>query len=99
MKALALLLMALCAGPLIAQESKQKSCVILKRSSAADHAITGIEFYYVEGRYPAGYKFRTNLRGRHARKLEQMGGKMVILESKYAADELSQARKSCEVQQ
>lgn len=97
MKALALLLLVLCASSSIAQESK--SCVILKRSSAADHAITGIEFYYVEGHYPTGYKFRTNLRGRHARKLEKMGGKMVILESKYAADELSQARKSCEVQQ
>lgn len=98
MKALALLLMALCVSASIAQESKPQSCVILKRSSAADHAITGIEFYYVEGHYPNGYKFRTNLRGRHARKLEQMGGRMVILESKYAAEELQQARKSCEVQ-
>lgn len=77
-------------------QDKPQTCVILKRSSAADHAITGIEFYYVEGHYPNGYKFRTNLRGRHARKLEQLGGKMVILESKYTAEELQQARKSCE---
>lgn len=98
MKVLALLLLTPLATLLAAQESAPKPCVILKRSSAADHAITGIEFYFVAGRYPKGYKFRTNLRGRHARQLQKMGGRMAILESRYTADDLAQAQKTCEVQ-
>lgn len=72
-----------------------QTCVILKRASSADHTITGIEFYYVEGQYPTGYAFRTNLRGRHVRKIIKMGGRFVPVESKYSIADLEDARKQC----
>lgn len=71
------------------------SCVILKRASGGEHAWSGIEFYYVEGQYPAGYNFRTNLRGRHVRKLIKMGSKLAIVEPNYTLPQLEQARASC----
>jgi hypothetical protein len=71
------------------------TCVILKRSSGAVHAVQGIEFYYVEGTYPPAFKFMTNLRGRHVRKLVKMGGRMAIVEPNYTAADLEAARKQC----
>jgi hypothetical protein len=71
------------------------TCVILKRSTGAVHAWQGIEFYYVEGSYPPGFNFMTNLRGRHVRKLVKMGGRMAIVEPNYTAADLELARKQC----
>jgi hypothetical protein len=36
-----------------ASESATPTCVILKRASNGDHPFSGIEFYYLEGQYPA----------------------------------------------
>lgn len=71
------------------------TCVILKRASSAVHAIQGIEFFYVEGQYPPGFNFMTNLRGRHVRKLVKLGGRMVIVEDGYTLVDLENARKQC----
>lgn len=70
------------------------TCVILKRSTDAVHAWQGIEFY-VEGSYPPGFSFMTNLRGRHVRKLIKLGGRMAIVEPNYTAADLELARKQC----
>jgi hypothetical protein len=69
--------------------------VILRRASAGDHNWSGIEFYYVSGAFPDGYKFRTNFRGRHIRELVKMGGKMLILEPGYTAEQLEKAQEQC----
>jgi hypothetical protein len=71
------------------------TCVILKRSTGAVHAWQGIEFYYVEGSYPPGFNFMTNLRGRHVRRLVKMGGRMVIVEPNYTGADLEAARRQC----
>lgn len=91
------LLFALC-GPVLCGQSPTvpaSTCVILKRASSAVHAIQGIEFFYVEGQYPPGFNFMTNLRGRHVRKLVKLGGRMVIVEDGYTLVDLENARKQC----
>jgi hypothetical protein len=75
--------------------SATDTCVILKRSTDSVHTWIGIEFYYVEGNYPPGFSFMTNLRGRHVRKLIKMGGRMAIVEPDYTAADLELARKQC----
>jgi hypothetical protein len=70
------------------------TCVILKRV-AGSHVWSGIEFQYVEGKYPQGFDFVMNLRDRQARKVQKLGGRMVILEDGYALPDLESARKQC----
>jgi hypothetical protein len=70
-------------------------CVILKRASTGEHTWSGIEYQYVRGEYPKGFDFRTNLHGRHMKKLQAMGAKFVILETNYTLDQLKEAEKQC----
>lgn len=91
MKSLAVcvLLFATCAF------AADQPCVILKRASTGEHVWSGIEFQYVSGNYPPGFKFRENLRGRHFRKLQEMGAKIQILETVYSAADLAKAQQAC----
>jgi hypothetical protein len=77
--------------------AQNQPCVVLKRASGLDHNWSGIEFYYVAGQYPDGYKFRTNLRGRHVRELVKKGGRFVVVEPNYSRSELEQAEQSCKI--
>lgn len=77
--------------------SAAQSCVILKRASAGDTFVTGVQFHYVEGEYPSDFKFVMQLRGRHVRHLHKLGGKMVIVEPNYTQADIDAARKQCEI--
>jgi hypothetical protein len=90
MKLLALLI-------LVASLPSAAQCVILKRASAGDTFVTGVQFHYVEGDYPQDFKFVMQLRGRHVRHLHKLGGKMVIVEPNYTPADLEAARKQCVV--
>jgi hypothetical protein len=70
-------------------------CVILKRASTGEHVWSGIEFQYVSGEYPMGFKFRENLRGRDFRKLHDMGANVQILETNYTSADLEKAKATC----
>jgi hypothetical protein len=83
---IALLLVGSCAAD---------TCVILKRAANSLHIWEGIEYQYVEGSYPPGFNFNTNLREKHVRKLVKLGGRMVILQAIYSAADLDAARKQC----
>jgi hypothetical protein len=87
----ALLFFFVC-SPLFAAD---QPCVILKRASTGEHVWSGIEYQYVRGEYPKGFSFRTNLHGRHMRKLQAMGAKFVILETVYTPEQLDEAQKQC----
>ncbi len=77
-----------------------QSCVIVKR-----HAYKFGEnmsrlhphrpFDYVEGDYPPGFKWRSELSDGDVRELQKKGGKIVILNSDYAPADLEDARKQC----
>ena len=89
MKALAIVLLSTVA---LAAEHQ---CVILKRASTGEHVWSGIEFQYVSGDYPTGFKFRENLHGRHFQKLKAMGANIQILETAYTAADLDKAKTAC----
>jgi hypothetical protein len=52
-------------------------------------------FDYVEGNYPSGFKWRSELSDSDVRQLQQKGGKVVIMKPDYQASDLEDARKQC----
>jgi hypothetical protein len=89
MKAVALLLLSTFAL------AADQPCVILKRASTGEHVWSGIEFQYVSGDYPVGFKFRENLHSRHFKKLKEMGANIQILETNYTTTDLDKAKAAC----
>lgn len=92
--------------PAVTQSSSQqpaRDCVILKRMGPADEitshmysfGIRGKQFQYVEGQMPDGVKFHGRLTDNDVRKLQSHGARVVIMEPKYNADDLKEAKKSC----
>jgi len=86
----------------VAEVSNQQ-CVILKRMGPADQitshmysfGIRGKQFQFVEGNLPPGVKFHGRLTDNDVRKIQQKGGKVVMMEPKYSADDLREAKQSC----
>jgi predicted NUDIX family NTP pyrophosphohydrolase len=54
---------------------------------------------YVEGDFPEGMKWKSNLTDRNIRQIKQKGGKVVIVPEKYSSIDLEDARKQCGVRQ
>ena len=81
-------------------------CVILKRMGPADQitshmysfGVRGKQFQYVEGEMPAGVKFHGRLTDHDVRGIQDHGGRVVIMEPKYSADDLREAKESCKNQ-
>ena len=81
-------------------------CVILKRMGPADQitshmysfGVRGKQFQYVEGELPAGSKFHGRLTDHDVRGIQDRGGRVVIMEPKYSADDLREAKESCKNQ-
>jgi hypothetical protein len=83
-----------------AQTSKQ-ACVIVKRhipkfgenmSRVHPHR----PFDYVEGDYPTGYKWRSELADGDVRDIQKKGGKVVVMRPDYEVADLEDARKQCQ---
>ena len=82
---------------------QKQSCVIVKRhvhkfgeNMSRFHAHR--PFDYVEGDYPSGFKWRSELGDGDVRELQQKGGKMVVLRPDYQISDLEDARKQCQSQ-
>jgi hypothetical protein len=83
--------------------SAQSQCVILKRMGPADQVtshmfsfgVRGKQFQFVEGRLPKGIKFHGRLTDNDVRKMQDAGATVLIMEPKYAAPDLVEARKGC----
>jgi hypothetical protein len=81
----------------------QQPCAVLKRMGPADQitshfyafGIRGKQFQFVEGQLPKGAKFHGRLTDHDVRKIQDAGGKVVIVDAHYTVQELDQARKSC----
>ena len=92
--------------PSLAQDSGQKSCLIVKRMGPADEVtshlysfgIRGKQFQFVEGDFPKGMKFHGRLTDHDVRDIMDKGGKVSVLEQNYKREDLEDARKSCHEQ-
>jgi hypothetical protein len=90
----------------VVQPSVNRQCLILKRMGPADQitshmysfGLRGKQFQYVEGDFPAGVKFHGRLTDHDVRSIQSHGGKVVIMEPKYSADDLREAKQSCKGQ-
>jgi len=88
-------------GPAKPATADSQPCVIVKRyvhkfgenmSRFHPHR----PFDYVEGNYPSGFKWRSELSDGQVRELQQKGGKIVVLSPDYQLSDLEDARKQCE---
>jgi hypothetical protein len=55
-------------------------------------------FDFVEGNYPPGFKWRSELSDGDVRELQQDGGKIVVLKPDYQTSDVEDARKQCQSQ-
>jgi len=83
--------------------TQSQFCVIVKRhvhkfgeNISRFHAHR--PFDYVEGDYPSGFKWRSELSDGDVRELQQKGGKMVVMRPDYQVSDLEDARKQCQSQ-
>lgn len=89
-----------------AQRTDSRQCLILKRMGPADQitshmysfGIRGKQFQYVEGDFPPGLKFHGRLTDHDVRNIQNHNGRVVIMEPKYNADDLREAKQSCKQQ-
>lgn len=89
--------------PAAVQPTVARQCLILKRMGPADQitshmysfGIRGKQFQYVEGDFPPGVKFHGRLTDHDVRNIQSHNGRVVIMEPKYSADDLREAKQSC----
>jgi hypothetical protein len=74
----------------------EQSCLIIKHTGIW---VIGPNWQYVEGDFPAGMKWRSNLTDHNVRQIKAKGGKVVIVPEKYSSIDLEDARKQCGVRQ
>ena len=86
-----------------ASRARSQPCVIVKRhvhkfGENMSRWHTHRPFDYVEGDYPSGFKWRSELSDREVRELQQKGGKLVVMRPDYQVSDLEDARKQCQSQ-
>jgi len=72
----------------------ESTCVILK-----NHVKKTAEAFMrwtVEGGFPKGFKFHSEIDDKQIRKIKEQGGQVVIIKPDYALADLQDARKQCE---
>jgi len=83
--------------------AQSQPCVIVKRHAhkfgenmTRFHAHR--PFDYVEGDYPPGFKWRSELSDGQVRELQEKGGKIVVMSPDYQLPDLEDARRQCQSQ-
>jgi hypothetical protein len=86
-----------------ASSARSQPCVIVNRhihkfgeNMSRLHAHR--PFDYVEGDYPSGFKWRSELSDGEVRELQQKGGRIVVMRPDYQVSDLEDARKQCQPQ-
>ena len=100
--AISFLGIAITGAPFALAQSRIQPCVILKRMGSADEltshislSLRGKQYQFVEGTFPNGIKFRGSLADKDLRKIQEAGGKIVVVESGYSDESMEGARRSC----
>ena len=72
------------------------TCVIVKHASTAHQMfVSGANWQFVSGDFPAGMKWKSNIPDRTIRKIKEMGGRVVIVAQTYTSADLDAAKKRC----
>jgi hypothetical protein len=86
-----------------ASKAQSHPCVIVKRhvhkfGENMTRWTPHRPFDYVEGDYPSGFKWRSELGDGDVRELQKKGGKLVVMKPDYEASDLEDARRQCQSQ-
>jgi hypothetical protein len=74
-------------------------CLIVRRASTArQFFVSGANWQYVEGDFPKGMKWKSNVTDRTVRKVKELGGKVVTIPNAYTTADLEDARQQCKSQ-
>jgi hypothetical protein len=85
-------LIALASSAIAADET----CLIIRHASTARQVfVSGANWQYVEGDFPKGMKWKSNITDRNVRKVKELGGKVVIVPNTYSPTDLEDARHQC----
>src|ERR1017187_103419 len=87
-------------NPTDASMAQSQPCVIVARhvhkfGENMSRFLAHRPFDYVEGDYPPGFKWRSELSDGEIRELQQKGGKMEVMRPDYQVADLEDARKQC----
>jgi hypothetical protein len=86
-----LVLMAACA---VAADNP--SCVIIRHASATRQIfVSGANWQFVEGDFPKGMKWKSNVTDRNVRKIKELGGRVITIPTNYTVADLADAREQC----
>ena len=94
MKAALLVLFAVFASA--QDQPRHPSCLIIKHASVSRQMwVSGANWQYVAGDFPAGMKWKSNVTDRTVRKVKKLGAKVVTVGQDYSVAELEAAKKEC----
>jgi hypothetical protein len=80
----------------LAGSMSAQPCLIVKHASAARQAfVSGANWQYVDGEFPTGMKWKSNITDRNIRKIKELGGKVVVVNQNYSSVDLEAAKKQC----
>lgn len=71
-------------------------CLVIRHASAAQQfLVSGANWRYVEGDFPKGMKWKSNITDRTVRKVKELGGRVITVPNAYTPADLDDARKQC----
>lgn len=74
------------------------TCLIIRHASTSHQAfVSGASWQYVEGDFPKGIKFRSNIRDNAVRKVKELGGLVFTVPTIYTPADLEDARNQCKL--
>lgn len=86
----------LCLSLSLSALAADQTCLIVKHASTAHQAfVSGANWQYVDGEFPHGMKWKSNITDRNIRKIKELGGKVVIVNQNYSQADLDLAKKEC----
>src|SRR5579859_4688237 len=84
----------------VALAEDSSTCLIIRHASTARQAfVSGANWQYVEGHFPKGMKWKSNITDRTVRKVWAAGGRVVTIPNVYTPADLEDAPKQCAAQE
>lgn len=91
-----LLILLLVLSAAVAFGADAPTCLIIRHASTSHQAfVSGASWQYVEGDFPKGMKFRSNIRDNAVRKVKELGGLVFTVPTIYTPADLEDARNQC----
>ena len=76
------------------------TCLIIRHATTALQAfVSGANWQYVEGDFPKGMKWKSNVTDRTVRKVKELGGRVITIPNAYSTADLEDARKQCKAEE